>query len=131
MKLIRIVNELIVANVMEATHFYEKVFHFEVEYTDGNPVTWVQMKNGNVKLMLEDYETVSKEISDFPNKVKSNNIMKFELDSLTELKDLYQRCKNDNCIFFMDYRVTEYGKVEFGIFDLDYNMILVSCEQDD
>lgn len=28
--------------------------------------------------------------------------------------------------FFKDYTKTDYGKIEFGIFDLDKNMIIVS-----
>ena len=55
MSLISITNELIVSSVEETIEFYKKVFDFEIEYTDGNPITWAQLKKDEVRIMLEDY----------------------------------------------------------------------------
>lgn len=129
MSLINITNELTVSNMTDSLNFYKNIFGFEIEYTDGDPITWVQIKKDNIRLMLEDYQTVNTEIKNFPMKTESSNLIKFEYDNLDELKSLYDTCKNHQCIFFMDYIETEYGKIEFGIKDLENNMILISFEK--
>ena len=40
----------------------------------------------------------------------------------------YETLKSNNVEFFDSYHETDYGKVEFGIYDLDRNMIIVSAE---
>ncbi len=129
MSLINIINELTVSNINDSLKFYKEIFDFEIEYTDGNPITWVQIRRDNMRLTLEDYQTVKKEINNFPLKVISSNLIKFEYDNLDEFKTLYNNCKTHLCSFFMDYTETQYGKIEFGILDLDKNMILVSFEK--
>lgn len=126
MSLINITNELIVSNVKESIDFYKKTFDFEIEYTDGNPITWAQLKKDEVRIMLEDYITVKEEINVFPEKVKSCNLIKFEYDNYNEFKNLYDNCKKNLCSFFIDYNETDYGKIEFGVLDIDNNMILIS-----
>lgn len=126
MSLINIINELTVSNIEDSLNFYMKIFDFEIEYSDGNPITWYQLKKGNVRIMLEDYDTVKEEIENFSKKANSSNLIKFEFDNLKEFESLYSNCKNNSVLFFMEYTKTEYGKIEFGIFDLDKNMIVVS-----
>ncbi len=126
MSLISITNELIVSNVKESIDFYKNTFNFEIEYTDGNPITWAQLKKDEVRIMLEDYVTVKEEINIFPEKVKSCNLIKFEYDNYNEFKSLYDNCKKKLCSFFIDYNETDYGKIEFGVLDIDDNMILIS-----
>ncbi len=129
MSLIGIINELTVSNIESSIDFYRNIFNFEIEYTDGNPITWVQLKKDNFRIMLEDYNVVTKEIEKFPLKTNSSNIIKFEYDDFEEFKNLYNKCKNEFCEFCMEYTETEYGKIEFGVFDLDKNIILVSFEK--
>ena len=129
MSLIGIINELTVSNIESSIDFYKNIFNFEIEYTDGNPITWVQLKKDNFRIMLEDYNVVTKEIEKFPLKTNSSNIIKFEYDDFEEFKNLYNKCKNEFCEFCMECTETEYGKIEFGVFDLDKNIILVSFEK--
>lgn len=77
--------------------------------------------------MLENYNIVKNSISNYPSKVNNSNLIKFEYDNLEEIKELYNILKHNDIDFFMEYTETDYGKVEFGIFDLDKNMILVSA----
>lgn len=126
MSLINIINELTVSNIEASLKFYISIFDFEIEYSWGNPITWYQLKKDNVRIMLEDYNTVKEEVDSFPQKADSSNLIKFEFDNLQEFESLYRKCKNNSVLFFMDYTKTEYGKIEFGIFDLDRNMIVVS-----
>ncbi len=121
-----IINELVVSDIEKAINFYVEVFKFEIEYTDGNPVSWVQLKKDNVKLMLESYESAKNEIVGLPPITKSVNIMKFEYENYEEFKKIYEKCTALEIKIFMDYRKTEYGKIEFGILDADDNMILVT-----
>lgn len=126
MAIINIINEFTVKNIDKAIKFYEDSFNFKVEETDGNPVTWVQMKKGDVVIMLEDYKEVIKEIDKFPIKTNTSNLVKFKYDNKEEVKEIYKSFKDKDIEFFMELKQTEYGTIEFGVFDLDKNMIIVS-----
>ena len=56
---------------------------------------------------------------------KSTNLYKFCYDSLDKVKELYNILKKDNKKFFLDYRKADY-RYEFGVYDEDDNMILVT-----
>ena len=126
MAIINIINEFTVKNIDKAVKFYEDSFNLEVEETDGNPITWVQMKKGDVIIMLEDYKEVIKEIDKFPIKTNTSNLVKFKYDNIEEVEEIYKNFKKKDIEFFMELKQTEYGTIEFGIFDLDKNMIIVS-----
>lgn len=126
MAIINIINEFTVKNIDKAVKFYVDSFNFEVEETDGNPITWVQMKKGDVIIMLEDYKEVIKEIDKFPIKTNTSNLVKFKYDNIEEVEEIYKNFKKKDIEFFMELKQTEYGTIEFGIFDLDKNMIIVS-----
>lgn len=127
MSLNSIVNELVVDDIQKSIKFYEENFKFKIELTDGSPITWVQLEKDEIKIMLEDYNSVKSEIKNYPNKVNTSNLIKFEYNNLQEIEEMYNIAKQNNIEFFMDYIKTDYGKVEFGIFDPDKNMILVSA----
>lgn len=126
MSLINIINEFTVKDVEKAINFYKNSFDFEVEETDGNPITWVKMKKDNVSIMLEAYKEVVKEIADFPLKTNTSNLIKFKYDDENEVTKIYKNFKDNNIEFFMEIKQTDYGTVEFGVFDLDKNMIIIS-----
>ena len=127
MSLVSIINELTVENIQKSISFYVSNFEFQIEITDGNPITWVQLRKDKVIIMLENYSTVKDSINNYPSKVNSSNLIKFEYDHLEEIKELYILLKQNGIEFFMDYMETEFGKAEFGIFDPDKNMILISA----
>ena len=127
MSLINIINELTVSNVASLIKFYEDNFGFTVEVTDGNPITWAQIKKDNLIMMLEDYNAVKSEIENYPKKTNSSNLIRFEYGSIEEVDELYSTLKKQKVSFFSDYTKTDYGKVEFGVYDLDKNMILISA----
>ncbi len=129
MSLMNIVNELTVENIEKAIEFYQKIFGFSIEFTDGTPINWAQLKKDNIKIMLEEYNTVKEEIKNFPPKAESSNLLKFEYDNLEELKDIYNKCKENSCDIFIDYYATEYNKIEFGVLDFDKNKIIASCTE--
>ena len=122
-----IINELTVSNVANSIKFYEGNFGFSVEFMDGNPVTWAQIKKDNLIMMLEDYNTVKSEIENYSEKTNSSNLIMFEYSSTEEVDELYSTLKKQKVSFFSDYMKTDYGKVEFGVYDLDKNMILISA----
>ena len=126
MGLINIVNELVVSNVEKSINFYKDNFGFVVEFSEGVPVTWAQIKKDDFIIMLEDYKEVEKEMEGYPEKNKNSNIIVFEYSSDEEVKNIYSFLKKQNVNFFIDYKETDYGKVEFGVYDLDDNMILIS-----
>lgn len=126
MAIINIINEFTVKDIKKAIKFYKDSFNFEVAETDGNPITWVQMKKDNVVIMLEDYKEVIKEIDKFPIKTNTSNLVKFKYDNKEDVKEIYKNFKDKDIEFFMELKKTEYGTIEFGVFDLDKNMIIVS-----
>ena len=127
MSLTSIINELIVENVQKSIKFYEDNFNFKTDITEGEPIIWAQLKKDGVIIMLENYDIVKNSISNYPSKVNNSNLIKFEYDNLEEIKELYNVLKHQDIKFFMEYTETNYGKAEFGVFDLDKNMILVSA----
>ena len=124
---LNIINELVVENVQNSIQFYENNFNFTTEMKEGEPITWAQLKNNEAIIMLEDYNTVKSEISNYPSKVHNSNLIKFEYSELKEIKELYKTLKQNNIEFFMEYTDTDYGKAEFGILDPDKNLILISA----
>ena len=126
MSLTNIINELIVENLEESINFYTNYFGFEVEETNGNPINWVQLKKDKVRIMLEDYKN-TKELIKNIEKTNSYNQIILDYDNLEEAKEIYRKLKANNIKFFVDYYEADYGKAEFGIYDLDNNMILISA----
>ena len=128
MSLLNIINELTVSNVTKSMEFYKNYFSFNIELTDGEPIIWARLSNNGKVLMLEDYNEAKKEIVNFPKKTNSSNLIMFEYSNVDEMKDIYRKLKDNGVEFFSDYTEMDYGKAEFGVYDLDKNMILVSAE---
>jgi len=129
MKLVNIINELVVSNMQKSIIFYQENLGFKIELTEEEtePYTWVQMRLGEIRIMLEDYKTVCKEIRDFPNKTYSTNLIKFKYDNTnSELINFYNKLKDNQVEFFMEISETTYGMTEFGILDPDKNRIIIS-----
>lgn len=129
MKLINIINEFVVNNVQESIKFYQKNLGFEIEQTEEEtePYTWVEMKHGEIIIMLEDYNSVCKEIKGFADKTDSTNLIKFKYRSTNkEIEELYQKLRENKVPFFMEVKQTDYGTTEFGILDPDKNRIIIS-----
>lgn len=126
MSLINIINEFVVNDIQKSIKFYKDNFKFEVEETDGSPVIWVRMKKDNMIIMLEDYKEVCNKIDEFPTKTNTSNLIKFKYDNEEEVKQRYIDLVANNVNCFMELKETEYGTVEFGVFDLDKNMIIIS-----
>ena len=127
MSLVNVVNELVVSNVSDSVKFYEDNFGFILEDSFGDPTTWAMVKKDNIVLMFEDYNEACNEMNNYPPKVNSSNLIMFEYSDQKSAKNLYNLLKENNVEFFKDYTETDYGKIEFGIYDLDKNMILVSA----
>ena len=128
MGLINIINELVVSDVLKAVKFYEDNFGFNLEDSFGEPIIWAMIKKDDIVLMLEDYNEACNEIEEFPKKVNNSNLIMFEYSDQESAKNLYELLKRNNVEFFKDYTETDYGKIEFGIYDLDKNMIIVSAK---
>lgn len=129
MGLINICNELIVENIKSSISFYSENLNFKIEATDGNPINWTLLSNGSANIMLESYEAVCKEFSNFPLKTNSSNIIKFQYDNIEQTKVLYEKLKQNKVEFLFDIRETDYGTIEFAIYDLDRNIIMISVDK--
>ena len=127
MSLINITNELIVKDLDASIKFYQDIFGFEIEDTSGAPINWVQLKKDNVRIMLEDYKNIKELFNNNIEKTNSYNQIILDYDNLKEAKEIYNKLKESNIEFFIDYYEASYGKAEFGIYDPNRNMILISA----
>ena len=120
-----IVIEFVVLDIFKSSEFYTKYLGFTIELTEYDPISWMQLRNGNTIIMLVTYDYTKKDIIGFKKNTKSTNLYKFCYDSLDKVKELYSILKKDNKKFFLDYRKADY-RYEFGVYDEDDNMILVT-----
>ena len=120
-----VVIEFVVADIYKSSEFYTKYLNFKIERTQYNPVSWMQLRNGNTILMLVTYDYAKKDIDNFKDYTPSTNIYKFCYDNLDKVKEIYNNLKKDNKDIFLDLRKADY-RYEFGVYDEDKNMILVT-----
>ncbi len=125
MKLLEINNELIVNDINKSIDFYKEYFDFKVVEEYGEPVNWVKMQKDECIIMFESYEQICEEIKGYPNNGKNSNLIMFKYEEKDSLLDMYYRFKNNNIKIFSKYNETDYGSVEFGVYDPDGNMILI------
>ena len=125
-----IVIEFVVKDIYKAASFYKKYLGFEIEQTEYEPVSWMQLKNGNTIIMLVTYEYAKEDINGFKEYTQSTNLYKFRYDEVEKIKEIYEKLKNDNKEIFLDFRKTDF-RYEFGVFDEDKNMILVTKATED
>lgn len=121
--------EFVVSDINRASLFYTKYLGFEIELTEYEPVSWMQLKNGNTRIMLVTYDYAKDDIEGFKEFTCSSNLYKFRYDSLDEVKEIYEKMKNDNKDIFLDLRRADF-RYEFGVYDEDKNMILVTKAMD-
>lgn len=129
MNLVNIVNEFVVDDMQKSIAFYQENLGFAIELTeeDNEPYSWVQMKCGETRIMLETYVSACQEILGFPSKTETTNLLKFKFkNTREELKEFYNVLKEKHVEFFMDIKETDYGMTEFGILDPDKNKIVIS-----
>ncbi len=122
-----IVLEFVVKDVIKASEFYKKYLGFKVDYTEYVPVQWAQLSKDNTRIMLVNYDFTKKDINGFKKYSESTNIYKFMFNDLDEIKKIYDKLKKDNKDIFLDFRKA-YLRYEFGVYDEDNNMILITKE---
>lgn len=120
-----VVIEFVVEDIFKSAEFYTKYFGFEIEFTEYDPISWMQLKNGHTIIMHVTYDYAKMDIPDFKAYTKSTNLFKFRYDSLDIIKKIYNNLKEDNKKIFLDLRKSDF-RYEFGVYDEDKNMILVT-----
>lgn len=125
-----IVIEFVVSDIFKSAEFYTKYLGFEIEFTEYEPVSWMQLKNENVTIMLVTYDYAEKDIPGFKEYTLSTNLYKFRYESLDKLKEIYESLKRDNKEIFLDFRKSDF-RYELGVYDEDRNMILITKVTED
>lgn len=129
LELLEIINEFTVNNIESSISFYSKYFEFNVIETTGNPATWAKLQKDNCIIMLESYNEVCKEITNYPKKVINSNLIKFKYINKDKVINLYNKFINDNIKLLFNLKETDYGSIEFGVYDPDDNMIILSSNK--
>ena len=75
-------------------------------------------------------KSIEVDIEGFKDYTLSTNLYKFRYDSLDKIKEIYELMKKDNKDFFLDFRKADF-RYEFGVYDEDNNMILVTKATED
>ncbi len=125
-----IVIEFVVKDIFKSSEFYTKYLGFNIEFTEYEPTSWMQLRNGNTIIMLVTYDYAKKDIPNLKDFSLSTNLYKFRYDTLDKVKEIYESLKNDDKRIFLDLRKSDY-RYEFGVYDEDNNMILVTKVTDD
>lgn len=125
-----VVIEFVVEDIFKSAEFYTKYLGFEIELTEYEPVSWMQLKNGNTIIMLVTYDYAKMDIPDFKAYTKSTNLYKFRFESFDTIKKIYNNLKGDNKEIFLELRKSDF-RYEFGVYDEDKNMILVTKVTED
>ncbi len=120
-----IIIELVVKDIYKSAMFYTNYLGFEEDFTEYEPVSWMQLKNGNTKLMLVTYDYTKNDIEGFKEYTQSTNLYKFCYGSLDKIKEIYEKLKKDNKEIFLDLRKADF-RYELGVYDEDKNMILIT-----
>ena len=125
-----VVVEFVVKDVFKAAEFYIKYLGFKIDLEEYEPISWMQLSNGNTIIMLVTYDYTIKDIEGFKKYTESTNLYKFTYESLDEIRKIYELCKKDNKEIFLDFRKADF-RYEFGVFDEDHNMILVTKRENE
>lgn len=122
--------EFVVKDLYKSAEFYTKYLGFTVEFTEYDPPSWMQLRKDNTIIMLVTYEYAKIDIPNFKDYTLSTNLYKFRYSSLEEVKQIYEEVKKDDKDIFLDFRKSDY-RYEFGVYDEDKNMILVTKVTED
>lgn len=109
---------LMVADVNKTIDFYKNILGFETIITlpEEGTFQWAMMKNGNVELMFQSKENLSKEIPELESKEIGGSLTLY-ID-VADIKALYEKVK-DKVTKVQDMHTTFYGSQEFAIKDID------------
>ena len=89
----KIVVELVVKDIQKSSEFYTKYFGFKIDFTEYEPISWMQLSNDNTILMLVTYDYAKMDIPDFKAYTKSTNLYKFRFESFDTIKKIYNNLK--------------------------------------
>lgn len=109
---------LMVENVNKTVEFYKNILGFEIVMTipEKGTFQWAIIKNGNVEIMFQSRENLSKEIPKLKNKEIGGSPTLY-IDVL-DIKALYEKLK-DKVSIIQDMHITFYGTQEFSIKDIN------------
>mgnify|MGYP000989057338 CR=1 FL=1 len=126
-----IIPELIVDDIKAMVKFYTECFGFEVEFTDpeGDEFQWVQLVNGENRMMMQSAISTMIEIPEMNTRITGTDLLMFKMQDADEVRQLYGGFQNSSELIFAPIRVTEYGSCEFGVHDIEGRFIIVSGDE--
>ena len=128
MKVEQIIPELIVDDIEKMVEFFSDKLDFKVEATDPEEghYTWVQIVNGDNRIMMQETEVTKLEIAELKTRFTGTDLLMLKLENAEAVRNIYERFGNEPASVYMKIRVTEYGSCEFGVKDPEGRYIIVS-----
>ena len=109
---------LMVIDVNKTIDFYKNILGFKTIMTvqEEGVFQWAMMKNGNVEVMFQSKENLSKEIPELESKEIGGSLTLY-ID-VPDVKTLYEKVKGKVTIV-QDMHATFYGTSEFSVKDIN------------
>ena len=128
MKVEQIIPELIVDNINNMVNFFSNKFDFKIEAKDPEEghYTWVQIVNGDNRIMMQETEVTKLEIPELKARITGTDLLMLKLENADAVRSVYERFSFEPESVYMKIRVTEYGSCEFGVKDPEGRYIIVS-----
>ena len=126
-----IIPELIVDDITAMVKFYIDYFGFKVEFADpeGEEYQWVQLVNGNNRLMMQSALSTMIEIPEIVTRITGTDLLMLKMENANIVQQLYDSFQNSAYRIYAPIRVTEYGSCEFGVHDPEGRFIIVSGDE--
>lgn len=128
-----IVPELGVLSVLESVRFYTDLFEaklLESVPDDNGGFIWAEIDVYGSSLMFEEVNTLLSEFIgiDASSFSSLKGCIVFRVSGKEMVKNIYEKVCLRKVRIAMEWKETDYGTTEFGIYDLDENIILLSSK---
>lgn len=131
--MIAIVPELAAESVSVSVDFYKNLFGAKLVESvpdEKGGMIWAEMDIFGSRIMFEEMNALASEFAGADTKAMAcmRGCIVFRIESVDVAKSIYEKSKEMNLSLSMDWKETDYGTKEFGVYDPNGNILLVSSK---
>lgn len=122
-----ITTNIMVKNVKETIEFYETILGFQKVLSvpeEGEILNFAILAKDKISIMIQEQKNLEEEYPTLKTEIIKPCFTLFI--TVSDVKKLYQELK-DKVKLAQDLHSTFYGKEEFAIFDINNNILTISC----